>query len=88
MLPVFVVSLLSNLLNVLIFAIIGRALISWFDPTFNNPISRFLFEVTEPILGPIRRIMPGGMMIDFSPIIAILLLRVVMSAVESLAAPV
>lgn len=71
----FVSTFLSLLLDILTYAIIGRALVSWFDPGFGNPISRFLFEVTEPILRPIRSVMPGNMMIDFSPIIAILLLR-------------
>ncbi|MDP9383319.1 MAG: YggT family protein [Chloroflexota bacterium] len=70
----FVFTFINILINVLIYAIIGRALISWFDPGFTNPVSRFLREVTDPILLPIRRLMPGGMMIDFSPMIAIFLL--------------
>ncbi len=49
---------------------------SWFDPTFRNPLGRFLVDITEPILGPIRRFMPGGMTIDFSPIVAIVLLNI------------
>lgn len=70
----FISTFLALLLQVLTYAIIGRAIISWFDPGFGNPISRFLFDVTEPILRPIRSLMPGNMMIDFSPIIAILLI--------------
>ncbi len=70
----FISTFLALLLQVLMYAIIGRAIISWFDPGFGNPISRFLFDVTEPILRPIRSLMPGNMMIDFSPIIAILLI--------------
>lgn len=70
----FISTFLALLLQVLMYAIIGRAIISWFYPGFGNPISRFLFDVTEPILRPIRSLMPGNMMIDFSPIIAILLI--------------
>jgi YggT family protein len=72
--PQVVFTFFNLLISALIYAIIGRALISWFDPGFSNPVSRFLRDVTEPILGPIRRIMPGGMMIDFSPMVAIFLL--------------
>lgn len=57
-------------------AIVGRALISWVDPRGTNPISRFLFELTEPIVGPIRSVVPRIGMIDISPIFAILLLQV------------
>lgn len=81
--PLFVVTFLNLLLNILSWAIIGRALLSWFDPGFRNPISRFLFDITEPILGPIRRLMPGAMMIDFSPFVAILLLQLLQRALVS-----
>jgi len=42
-----------------------------------GPLSEFVFTVTEPILAPIRSIMPRGMMIDLSPMIAIFLLQIV-----------
>jgi YggT family protein len=63
---------------VLTIAIIGRALISWI-PNLNprNPIVEFLVTVTEPILAPIRSVMPRGIMFDFSPIIAIFLLQLI-----------
>ena len=77
----FLANFLSTLLTVLTFAIIGRALLSWFDPHYSNPISGFLFEVTEPILRPIRSLLPGGMMIDFSPFIAIVILNILRSAI-------
>jgi YggT family protein len=72
---------LSLLLNALWLAVIGRAILSWFDPHFGNPISRFLFDVTEPILQPIRSIMPGGMMIDFSPMVAIVIISILQRAI-------
>jgi YggT family protein len=63
------------LFNVLIFAIIGRALLSWFNIGPGNPIGRILFELTEPILSPMRRVIPMIGMIDITPIVAIFLLN-------------
>jgi YggT family protein len=51
--------------------IIIRALISWVNPDPWNPIVRFLYQVTEPVLRPIRRLLPNSA-IDFSPLIVIL----------------
>jgi YggT family protein len=57
--------------------IIIRALISWVSPDPYNPIVRFLYRVTEPVLRPVRKILPiGGMGIDFSPLIVILIIYV------------
>jgi YggT family protein len=60
-------------LNLYMWIIIARALISWVNPDPYNPIVRFLVSVTEPVLYFIRRKLPiyfGGF--DFSPVIAIL----------------
>lgn len=51
--------------------ILIRALISWVSPDPFNPIVQFLYRVTDPILNPIRRLLPP-MAIDISPIIAFL----------------
>ena len=66
---------------VLTIAIIARALMSWL-PNLNpyNPIVQFIIAITEPILRPIRAVMPRGMMIDFTPMIAIILLQVIGAA--------
>ncbi len=62
------------LFTVLTYAIIGRALLSWFNIGPGHPIGRILFEITEPILGPVRRVVPMIGMLDISPIVALLLL--------------
>ena len=56
--------------------IIIRALISWVNPDPYNPIVQFLTRVTEPVLRPIRKLMPPWKMggLDLSPLIAILVL--------------
>jgi YggT family protein len=65
----------SLLINILTFAMIGRALLSWVDPGGRWPISRVLYDVTEPFVAPIRRVIPPMGMIDISFIVAILLLQ-------------
>jgi YggT family protein len=71
--------LVSLVLNVLTIAVIIRALLSWFDPMFRTPVGRIIFEVTEPIIRPIRQFVPSVGMFDLSPIIALLILRVMES---------
>ncbi|KPV48739.1 hypothetical protein SE17_36450 [Kouleothrix aurantiaca] len=71
----FLVSFINILFNVLTLAIFGRVLASWVDPFANNRITQILRDITEPILAPIRSLMPNTMMFDFSPIIATLLLQ-------------
>jgi YggT family protein len=74
---------LANIIDktflVLTIAIIARALITWvpnlIDP--RGPIAEFLYTITEPILAPIRSVMPRLGMIDLTPMIAIILLQVV-----------
>ena len=58
--------------------VIIRALISWVNPDPYNPIVQFLTRATDPILNPIRRIMPV-MPIDISPIVAYFLINLVKS---------
>lgn len=64
-----IIGIILQLVTLLIFV---RALISWFSPDPYNPLVRFLYQTTEPILQPIRRYMPP-MAVDFSPFIALLL---------------
>lgn len=68
-----VAQLLDFLLTVYTWIIIGRVVISWVNADPYNPIVRFLYEATEPVLSRIRRFLPisfGG--IDFTPMILIL----------------
>jgi YggT family protein len=67
-------------LNIYMWLIIAQALLSWVSPDPYNPIVRFLYRVTEPVLSYVRRRLPvifGG--IDFSPLLilaAIIFLRI------------
>ena len=62
------------LMTILYWLILIRALISWVSPDPYNPIVQFLYKTTEPILYPIRKILPLSLRfgIDISPIIAFL----------------
>lgn len=68
-----VAQLIDFVLTVYMWIILGRAVISWVNADPHNPIVRFLYEATEPVLSRIRRYVPlsfGGL--DFSPMILIL----------------
>ena len=66
-----VAKLVDYLLYAYMLIIVIRALISWVNPDPWNPIVRFLYQVTEPVLRPIRRRLPNTG-IDFSPLVVIL----------------
>jgi len=68
-----VATILDIGLSVYMWVIIGRAVVSWVNADPYNPIVRFLYTVTEPVLSAIRRRVPvfySG--VDFSPIVVIL----------------
>ena len=74
----YVLNLVSLAIVIYIYIIIARALISWVSPDPYNPIVRFLYRATEPVLRPVRERLPTSQMgIDFSPMIVILALYVV-----------
>jgi YggT family protein len=64
---------IAMVLNIYMWIIIARAVLSWVNPDPHNPIVRFLYSATEPVLGALRRRVPlffGG--IDFAPMVVIL----------------
>jgi YggT family protein len=71
-----IVGILIWILQLLTFALIGRALLSWFDPRMQWSISRILADLTDPIVAPLRRVIPPIGMIDISFIVAIILIQV------------
>jgi YggT family protein len=74
----FIVSLAKIIdigLTIYIWLILGRAIISWVNPDPYNPIVTFLYRATEPVMAPIRRLVPiRGLGIDISPIIVIMII--------------
>ncbi len=80
--------LLCRLLEAYFFVLLGRVVLSWFPISPGSGMASvfsFVYAVTEPVLGPIRRIIPpigmGGMGLDLSPIIVFMLVAVLERAV-------
>ncbi len=68
-----IAKVLDIVMNIFLFIVIARAVLSWVSPDPFNPIVRFINNVTEPVLYPIRTRLPvhfGG--IDLSPIVVFL----------------
>jgi YggT family protein len=67
---------LDVLLTIFYWLILVRALLSWVSPDPYNPIVQFLYKVTEPLLHPLRKILPFSLRfgIDISPIVAFLVI--------------
>lgn len=81
----FIAVMLVNIIKILKYAILVRILMSWLQPQARG--GRFyalLYQATEPILKPVRNLLPRTGMMDFSPIIAFFLLDFVQIGVYSL----
>jgi YggT family protein len=70
------------LFQILSMAIVIRALLSWFNLPPGNPLVNLLFDITEPVLSPLRRVVPRIGMIDITPVAAILLMNFISSALQ------
>jgi len=78
------VGLVRFLFEIYSFILLARVLLSWFQVDPYNPIVRLLHQLTEPVLAPIRRLLPMTGPIDFSPILAFILILVVEQIVVSM----
>jgi YggT family protein len=75
-----VAKILDTILEIYKWIIIVAALISWVNPDPYNPIVRFLYSVTEPVLRPVRRLVGFRLgAVDISPVIVILVIIFVQS---------
>jgi YggT family protein len=70
----FLLNFVQFLLMALWALIFGRMIMSWIDPSGRRQVSAFLYQTTEPILGPVRRMLPQSGMIDWSGFIVLILL--------------
>ncbi len=74
---IFLFNFLKLLCEVLTLAIFLRAILSWFSPGQTNMLVSILYQVTEPLLAPLRRIIPRVGMLDLTPLVAIILLQLI-----------
>ncbi|MDQ6748604.1 MAG: YggT family protein [Candidatus Dormibacteraeota bacterium] len=66
------IRIVSAVIQVVILLIVARAVGSFFVRDWSRGIPRFLWDVTEPILSPVRRILPPMGGLDFSPLVLII----------------
>ncbi len=71
----FLFNLIRYLCQVLTLAIMARVIVSWFSPSPTNMLAIILYQVTEPLLAPLRRIIPRVGMFDFTPLVAVIALQ-------------
>lgn len=76
-------SLLLTILNIYSFVLFGRAIMSWFDPTFSSSIGRIIYDVTEPVIAPIRQVIPPIAGLDLSIMVAIFLVIILQRLIAS-----
>jgi YggT family protein len=72
-------------LYVLIALIVIRSVISWIPSRPDNVLTRFVYRSTEPLLEPIRRLLPRTGMIDFSAMVVIIVLYLMIAVVQQAA---
>ena len=78
------VNFIQLLAFVLWFLLIARVVLSWTNPMGGGGLVAFVYQATEPILAPIRRLLPQAGGIDWAPLIAMLLLGVVVRVANQL----
>ena len=71
------VSIIRVLCDVLAILILLRVIVSWYSPRPTNVLVVILHRLTEPILAPLRRIIPRVGMFDFTPLVAIILIQLI-----------
>ncbi len=74
---IIIFNFIAILTQILTIAIFARAIISWFPVPKDNVVVDLIVQITDPVLEPLRRIIPTTGSIDFTPLIAIFLLQMV-----------
>ena len=70
----FLLNFVQFLLIALWLLVLGRMVMSWVDPAGRNQVSAFLVQSTEPILAPVRRLLPSTGMVDWSGFVVLIVL--------------
>ena len=79
-----IVQLLVTFLGLIELLILARVLMGWARMSpYDNDVARWIFDLTEPILRPIREFLPQGGMLDFSPIVVFLIISMVIQVLLS-----
>lgn len=78
----------SLLVNIIFYSVIAMIVVSFLAPQSSNPAVEFIWELTEPVMAPLRRILPPMGGLDFSPIILFIVLKVIRDSLGHMAAAV
>ena len=68
---------ISLLASILYIALLARVVISWIAPGTTHPAVAVIYQITEPILAPLRRVLPSFGALDLSPMVAILIIGLI-----------
>jgi YggT family protein len=79
----WLLTFISLLFQILTLAIVARAFLSWVPLRPDHPVAVVLTDITEPILAPLRQVIPRIGMIDITPLVAIILLQVIEQILRS-----
>lgn len=82
--PDVVINFLQLLISVLMLLVIARVIVSWLAPSGGGGLVAFIYQATEPILSPIRRVVPPSGGLDWAPLIAMLVLGLLLRLVVKL----
>jgi len=82
--PIVIVNFLQLLVGVLMLLVFARVIVSWVAPMGGGGLIAFIYQATEPILAPIRRIVPPTGGLDWAPLIAMLVLGLLLRVVVRL----
>jgi YggT family protein len=81
-----VIGVLGLLVNIYFFALLAMIIISWVAPASRHPALLLLFQITEPVMAPVRRLLPPMGGLDFSPILVFILINVLQIGLRHMAA--
>lgn len=78
--------IIGLLVNIYFFALLAMIILSWVSPGGNNPALYLLYQITEPVMAPFRKILPPMGGLDFSPILVFIFINVIQIGLRHMAA--
>lgn len=81
-----VVSVIGLIVKIYFFALLGMIILSWVAPGTSNPAAYLMYQLTEPVMAPFRKMLPSMGGIDFSPILVFILINIIEIALRNFAA--
>lgn len=79
-------AILGLMVNIYFFALLAMIILSWVAPTSRHPALLLLFQLTEPVMAPFRKMLPNMGGLDFSPILVFILINIIQIALRHMAA--